>query len=176
MQEKYGIEFLSLHTPMENSREKYFILRRIYEGQLFRYGLAAASGFLADQILYLFLYYIVLADRPIHLFDLVITPRVPSLMLSFSVGLVINFSISKYFVFQGSYLRGRIQLFRFLNVTLVIFILNYLMMRMLEDQLGMESGISRFVAAASISILSFFLHKSYTFKMREEVRDSMHQS
>jgi putative flippase GtrA len=98
-----------------------------------------------------------------------ITPRAPSLLMSFSVGLVVNFSISKYFVFKSSYLGGRTQLFRFIHVTIIIFTLNYLMMRFLEDQLQLESGISRFVAAASISMLSFVLHRSYTFKVRNEI-------
>jgi putative flippase GtrA len=156
---------------METGRDKYLILKRIYEGQLFRYGVAAACGFITDQLTYLLMYYVILSGKTIPIGDWVITPRVPSLLMSFSTGLLVNFSISKYYAFQGSALRGRIQLIRFLQVTVIIFILNYMVMRMLEDQFGLESGISRFVAAASISIVSFFLHKSYTFKMRSEVRD-----
>jgi putative flippase GtrA len=152
-----------------DSTEKYLLLRKIYEGQLFRYGVAAGSGFLMDQITYLICYYFLFAEKEFPLGTWMITPRVPSLLISFSVGLVVNFSISKYFVFKSSFLRGRTQFFRFIHVTIIIFILNYVMMRFLEDHFGLESGISRFVAAASISLLSFFLHKSYTFKVRNEV-------
>lgn len=155
----------------DNSREKYLLLRRIYEGQLFRYGIAAASGFIADQLTYLFCYYYLLSGKEFAISSWVITPRAPSLMMSFSVGLVVNFSISKYFVFQSSYLGGKTQLFRFIHVTILIFVLNYFAMRFLEDQLNLESGISRFVAAASISIISYFLHRTYTFKVRNEVHD-----
>jgi putative flippase GtrA len=156
---------------MENqdSTEKYLLLRKIYQGQLFRYGIAAASGFIADQVTYLLFYYVVLSGKQFPLGTWMITPRAPSLLMSFSVGLVVNFSISKYFVFKSSYLGGRTQLFRFIHVTIIIFTLNYLMMRFLEDQLQLESGISRFVAAASISMLSFVLHRSYTFKVRNEI-------
>jgi len=167
----YRWVLLSLWIHMETGRDKYLILKRIYEGQLFRYGVAAASGFITDQLTYLLMYYVLLSGKQIPLGDWVITPRVPSLIMSFSAGLLVNFSISKYYAFQGSQLRGRIQLIRFLQVTVIIFVLNYIMMRMLEDQFGIESGISRFIAAASISIFSYFLHKSYTFKMRSEVRD-----
>lgn len=156
---------------MENqdSTEKYLLLRKIYKGQLFKYGVAAASGFIMDQLTYLLFYYFILSGKQFQLASWMITPRAPSLIASFSAGLIVNFSISKYYVFQSSYLGGKTQLFRFIHVTIIIFILNYMMMRFLEDQLGMESGISRFVAAASISMLSFFLHKSYTFKVRNEV-------
>lgn len=153
----------------QNSQEKYLLLRKIYQGQLFRYGIAAASGFMTDQLTYLLFYYVILSEKQFPLGSWIITPRAPSLIMSFSAGLVVNFSISKYYVFQNSFLRGRTQLFRFIHVTIIIFILNYMMMRFLEDQMGMESGLSRFVAAASISLLSFFLHKTYTFKVRNEV-------
>jgi putative flippase GtrA len=155
-------------TPPD-STEKYLLLRKIYEGQLFRYGVAAGSGFLTDQLTYLICYYWIFAEKEFPVASWMITPRVPSLLISFSAGLIVNFSISKYFVFKSSFLRGRTQFFRFIHVTCIIFILNYMMMRFLEDQLGMESGLSRFVAAASISLLSFFLHKTYTFKVRNEV-------
>ncbi|NBV13464.1 MAG: GtrA family protein [Sphingobacteriia bacterium] len=157
---------------MTSGSDRYLLLRKIYEGTLFRYGIAAGSGFTADQLVYLASYYWLLKGHNLNLFGYMITPRFPSLIMSFSAGLVVNFSISKYYVFRDSYLKGTTQLGRFMLVTVFIFILNYLFMRVLDDQVHLEAGVSRFVAGASISIVSYFSHKMYTFRVREEIKEA----
>jgi putative flippase GtrA len=67
-------------------------------------------------------------------------------------------------VFTESDLRGRHQLARYVLVALLILLLNYLMMKLLIF-IGLYPTVSRIISALSIGVLSFTIHKFYSFKV-----------
>ena len=93
--------------------------------------------------------------------------RAPTVALtcSYSCGLVTNFSITKYFVFHESELSGRIQLFRFILVAMVVLVANYFFMYFLINVLGWYPTLSRAVSAITIGVFSFVAHRVFSFKI-----------
>ena len=93
-----------------------------------------------------------------------------SLLLSYTMGLITNFIITKFLVFHESDLETHKQLFRYILVALVILALNYVMMRFLIRNLEWYPTIARAVSAISIGLLSFIIHKTFSFRVSKEKR------
>lgn len=92
--------------------------------------------------------------------------HIASLCVSFSLGLITNFLITKYFVFNESNIRGREQFVRYVLVAAITFVGNYFMMKLLVDVFNVWPTFARLIAVGTIAILSFRLHKVFTFKVK----------
>ena len=89
-----------------------------------------------------------------------IASHVIALCVSFLMGLITNFLISE------SALRGRDQFARYLIVAAITFVGNYFMMKMLVEVFGVWPTAARLMAVATIALLSYRLHKAFTFKVK----------
>lgn len=131
--------------------------------QFFKYLIAAGSGMSIDLIAYTILYHYIL----FHL-------HVPSFVISFSLGLITNFLVSKFFVFSESELNTRTQFKRFFVISVVVFLANLGFMQVLYTQIPKISetapripfygGFVRLVAGGTIAIISFLSHKFLSFE------------
>ncbi len=131
--------------------------------QFFRYLIAAGSGMTVDLIAYTILYHFIL----FHL-------HFPSFIISFSLGLITNFLVSKFFVFSESELATKTQFKRFFLISIVVFLANLGFMQILYVQIPRISeslpkipfygGFVRLVAGGTIAIISFVSHKFLSFE------------
>jgi putative flippase GtrA len=122
-----------------------------------------------DVTVYFITFNFILRKQDIPLIDpIVLTAPIASLAVSYSCGLMTNFLITKYMVFTESDLRGRHQLARYILVALLILLLNYLFMKFLIFILGWYPTVSRIVSALSIGVLSFTIHKFYSFRVTQK--------
>jgi putative flippase GtrA len=92
--------------------------------------------------------------------------HIASLCVSFTLGLITNFLITKYFVFNESNIRGREQFVRYILVAAITFVGNYFMMKLLVDVFNVWPTFARLIAVGTIAVLSFRLHKVFTFKVK----------
>ena len=112
------------------------------------------------------IYNYILLKSHLHFAHITIGAHIASLCISFSLGLVTNFLITKYFVFKESNLRGREQFLRYILIAAITFVGNYFMMKLLVDVFNVWPTLARLFAVGSIALLSFRLHKVFTFKVK----------
>lgn len=142
------------------------MLKRILDNKIIRYFLSAGTATIVDVSVYFISFNFIYQKQDIHVFDLfVLSAPTASLMLSYTCGLITNFLITKYLVFTESDLKGVHQLMRYVLVAIVILFVNYLFMSFLIKQLHWYPTLARIVSALSIGILSFVIHKFYSFKV-----------
>lgn len=142
------------------------MIRKILENKIIRYFLSAGIATGVDVTVYFLAYNFIYEKQDIHLFNLMtLSAPTGSLMLSYTCGLVTNFLITKYLVFTESDLRGIHQLARYILVALLILALNYFFMSFLIKILDWYPTLSRVVSALTIGLLSFVIHKFYSFKV-----------
>lgn len=145
------------------------MIKKILQYKIIRYGIAAALATVVDISVYFCMFNYILKKQDVHLTSLlVLSAPTVSLIASYSCGLITNFSISKYFVFKESDLRGRHQLMRYLMVAVLILILNYGFMSFLIKSLEWYPTISRAISAVTIGFISFAIHKTFSFKVNKE--------
>ena len=93
-----------------------------------------------------------------------------SVIVSFCVGAISNFSLNKYFNFKDDYKKVHYQFFAYLLVALVGLFITILLMYIFIDLLFMEKIISRILTSGIVFIYSFLGHKFFTFNLSKIIR------
>ncbi len=144
------------------------MLLKIYHNKVFRYFIAAGLATVVDISVYFIMFNYILKKEAVPFLGLAFQAPTISLAISYSCGLVTNFSITKFFVFHESTMKTRYQLIRFIGVALFILGLNYLLMTFLIRSLDWFPTVARTFSALSIGVLSFTLHKAFSFKVKKK--------
>jgi putative flippase GtrA len=143
-------------------------LRRIFKSKIFRYFLSAGLATWVDVMVYFLAYNYVYRKLDFDLFGLImISAPTASLMLSYTAGLITNFTVTKFLVFHESDLETHKQLFRYVLVAIGVLCMNYVLMSFLIRQLEWYPTISRAVSAITIGVLSFTVHRSFSFRVKK---------
>lgn len=143
-------------------------LRRIFKSKIFRYFLSAGLATWVDVMVYFLAYNYVYRKMDFDLFGLIlISAPSASLMLSYTAGLITNFTVTKFLVFHESDLETHKQLFRYVLVAIGVLCMNYVLMSFLIRQLEWYPTISRAVSAITIGVISFTVHRSFSFRVKK---------
>jgi putative flippase GtrA len=149
--------------------------KKVLNLKIVRYFFTALTATGVDLTVYFITCNFIFRNQDLNLFNfLTLRASTVSLCISFSCGLITNFTLTKIFVFHNSNLRTRHQLMRYTLVAVSFFFLNYLMMKYLIGHfplLAERTTIARGIAAVTIGILSFITHKFFSFQVKntEEV-------
>jgi len=144
-------------------------LKKLLKSKIFRYFISAGVATWVDITVYFLAYNYLYKKLDFDLFGMyVVSAPSASLLLSYTIGLLTNFTITKMLVFKESELATYKQLFRYVIVAIFVLILNYIAMRFLIRQLDWFPTVSRAVSAISIGLLSFVIHKSFSFNMNSK--------
>jgi putative flippase GtrA len=140
------------------------LIKSLLGNKVIRYFFSAGTATVVDVGIYFTTYNYILKKTDIPFMGpIVLTAPMLSLVISYSCGLFTNFTITRALVFSDSDLRGRHQLFRFVQVALLVLFLNYLFMKFLVQGLEWFPTISRIISALTIGVLSYVFHKHYSF-------------
>lgn len=142
------------------------VIDSLWQQRVVRYFFAAATATVVDVFVFWFVFNKVLHQNNHDLLGMMVL-KAPTLSLicGFSCGLITNFTITKFFVFNQSEAKTRWQLLRFIMVAVVVLVCNYYFMWFLTAQLKWYATISRAVSAVTVGIFSFTAHKFFSFKL-----------
>ena len=133
------------------------------------YHYAACGG--GNTALSLFLYFIgynyILKKQIVHFGSIAVSPHVMALILSSIITLPIGFYLSMFVVFQGSYLKRRIQFFRYFLVVIACLILNYIFLKIFVEILGWYPTISQIANTLIVVSFSFLSQRHFSFKVQK---------
>jgi putative flippase GtrA len=142
------------------------VIDTLWQQRVVRYFFAAATATFVDVFVFWFVFNKILHQQNHNILGL-IEMKAPtiSLIFGFSCGLITNFMITKFFVFNQSEAKTRWQLARFILVALVVLVCNYFLMWFLKSQLHWYATVARAVSAVTIGVFSFTAHKFFSFKL-----------
>lgn len=86
-----------------------------------------------------------------------------SAIASYTIGMIVNYILNKYFNFQNKSRRIVLQFGIFASVAAVGLLLNQIILYVLVDLAGMWYLTAKFFALAVVMVWSFFGHKEITF-------------
>ncbi|MBC7937373.1 MAG: GtrA family protein [Rhizobacter sp.] len=142
--------------------------RRFMPLQTFRYAACGGGNALLGLVIYIIGYQYIFAGSNFHFGFYAFKPHVAALFLSSSVNFIVGFILNRYVVFTGSYLKGRIQLFRyFLSFSFNLFF-NYGMLKLLVEVLHWNPLISQVVTISLVIAISYFTQRHFTFKVKKD--------
>ena len=130
------------------------------------YFFAAGTATLVDISMYFVSYNFLFKKEDVYFLNYILSAPSVALVISYSCGLIVNFSISKFLVFKESEMRTHKQFFRFVMVAFMVFIANYYLLSFLVRTLQWYPTIGRTVSALVIGVISFLSHKTFSFNAR----------
>ena len=141
------------------------LLHKISNNQVARFILSAGMGFLVDVSAFYLFYHNLLTQKTYDVFGVSLHNSTISLALSFFMGVVVNFLITKYMVFNESTSKSSKQFIRFVLVATVGFFANWGVIKILIQDFDIYPPIARIMAALSLFLASFFVHKMFSFSL-----------
>lgn len=136
--------------------------------QTFKYAACGGSNMLLDIVIYFISYNFILKKQVLYFGFYAFKPHIAALLIAFSVSFPVGFLLSKYIVFNESYLRGRVQLFRYLLIVGLNLVLNYAFLKILVEYWNFYPTVARIFTIAFVVIFSYLSQKHFTFRERKE--------
>jgi putative flippase GtrA len=142
---------------------------RWIDQQTFRYLACGGSNQLLNIFIYWFSFNILLhkKDVPVPNNGPIAGPYA-SLIIASAVTIPLGFLFSKYIVFQESNLKGRIQLFRYISLVALNFVLNYWMLKFFINVLHIYPTPSQTLTIIILAVFSYLVQRFFTFKVKPE--------
>ncbi len=146
---------------MANTRQAHTLL----DNQVFRFVLSAGAGFLVDISAFYLFYHNLLAKHTYVIGSFTFRNSTLSLAISFILGVIVNFIITRLLVFSESKSSAYKQFFRFIAVACVGFFANLALIKVLIQVFGIYPPVARIGAALSLFFASYFIHKVFSFSL-----------
>jgi putative flippase GtrA len=145
--------------------------KKIVPVQTFRYAVCGGGNMLLDIFLFYISFNFILNKQIVDLGFISLKPYNAALCMAFCITFPLGFLLNKYIVFNTSYLRGRVQLFRYMLIVAANLLLNYLILNLLIQYLHFFPTIAKIFATIIIVAFSFLSQKHFTFKVKKTYVD-----
>ncbi|TWJ00945.1 GtrA-like protein [Mucilaginibacter frigoritolerans] len=139
--------------------------QKLLKNQVIRFVLSAGVGFLVDVSAFYLFYHNLLTEKTYLIFSFTVRNSTLSLALSFFMGVVVNFLITRYFVFSESKLSPVVQFIRFISVAIIGFFANLMVLKFFIQYVHIYPPVARPIAALSLFFASYFVHKFFSFSL-----------
>src|SRR5438105_11883284 len=104
---------------------------KILKNQVLRFVLSAGVGFLVDMAAFsLFFHFVFDKKATYNIIFLTVHNYILSFSISFFLGVVVNFLITRYFVFSESKSSAFKQFFRFVSVAIIGYLANFALIKL----------------------------------------------
>ncbi|MCR8556308.1 GtrA family protein [Mucilaginibacter sp. BJC16-A38] len=145
---------------------------KLLNNHIIRFIFSAGLGFLVDISAFYLFYHNFLVQKTYYIFSFTVRNSTLSLAISFFMGVVVNFIITKYFVFSESKLPPYKQFFRFVSVAVIGFFANLAILKIFIQWLSMYPPVARPLAALSLFFASYFIHRVFSFSLSLRHQDT----
>lgn len=143
------------------------LLAKTFQSKIVKFFLSAGTATLIDVFIYFVTINYVFNHQRIHFYSFSASAHTFTLVISYSFGVVANFLLTKYAVFNQSEVASSKQFFRFSLIAFIGFFANYGLLRFFVEICGFYPTFSRVTSALSLGIASYYIHKLFTFKVKE---------
>ena len=138
---------------------------KLLDNHIVRFIFSAGLGFLVDISAFYLFYHNFLVQKTYYIFSFTVRNSTLSLAISFFMGVIVNFIITKYFVFSESKLSPYKQFFRFVSVAVIGFFANLAILKIFIQGLNIYPPVARPLAALSLFFASYFIHRVFSFSL-----------
>src|SRR2546421_7344838 len=142
----------------------YPLFKSFMSLQTYRYAACGGTNTLTGLLLYFISYNFILQKRIVFLGFIAFKPHIAALFMSFLFTFPVGFYLSMYVVFQGSYLKKRVQLFRYFLVVLGCMLINYICLKIFVEIFNWYATPSQMLTTCIIILFSYFSQRHFSFK------------
>ncbi len=134
--------------------------------QTFNYAACGGANTVFDILLYFLSYHFIFHKEILDLGFVAISPHIAAFVFVFPITFSSGFVLSKYITFTDSNLRGRVQLFRYGITVFGSIVLNYLLLKLFVEFMGIYPTISKILTTIIVVGYSYVCQKYFTFRIK----------
>jgi putative flippase GtrA len=138
--------------------------RKLMPLQTFRYAACGGSNTLLNLLIFFVTHNFILKNQVLHLGPIAISSHIAAFLIAFCITFPIGFYLSMYVVFQGSYLKRTVQLFRYFLVVLGCILLNYACLKLFVDTWGWYPTPAMMLTTVFVILFSYFSQRYFSFR------------
>ena len=142
--------------------------KRFMPLELFRYGCCGGLNLLLEWVLYYVFYHFVFRGEVFDLGFIAFTPHIAAFVFKFPITFLTGFWMARHISFSGSSLRGRTQIVRYLLVTVVNILINYLGLKLFVEVFHWWPTVSYAIISVICVTFSYLSNKYYSFKKNKK--------
>ena len=146
----------------------YPMFSRFMSRQLFSYGFCGGLNLALEWVLYYVFYHFIIRGRIVDLGFVAISPHIAAFAFKFPITFLTGFWMARHISFSGSELRGRVQIVRYLLVTMVNIVINYAGLKLLVEVCGCWPTISYIIISVVCVTFSYLSNKHFSFKKSKQ--------
>ncbi|WP_029275408.1 GtrA family protein [Pedobacter borealis] len=136
----------------------------------FRYLATGGATLLLGILSYYFAYFFIFKTEEVDFGIIVLQRETASLLVDYAVAIPTSFLLNKYIIFTHSELKGRVQLFRFLNLQFINILANYVLLKFLLELLRdypTLAMLSRILVSVLMALFSYLYQHYFTFSVKK---------
>lgn len=147
----------------------YPIFKPLMNRQNFYYAACGGVNMLLDLILYFIAYQFVFDKEIVQITPyFAFEPYIAAFLFAFTFSFPTGFLLSKYVVWSESYIKGKVQLFRYFLLVVVNLILNYALLKTFVEIFHFYPTISKELTIVIVVTFSYLSQKHFTFKTKKQ--------
>jgi hypothetical protein len=153
----------------------YPLFRKFMPLQTYHYAACGGSNTLMGLVIYFLSYNYILHNLHrdvVYLGSIALKAHIAALFISFLFTFPVGFYLSMYVVFHGSYLRRRVQLFRYFLVVMGCMIINYFCLKLFVEAFGWYPTPSQILTTFIVIVFSYFTQRHFSFKSGKSEPDT----
>lgn len=136
--------------------------------QLFSYGFCGGLNLALDWVLYYVFYHFIIRGRIVDLGFVAISPHIAAFAFRLPITFLTGFWMARHISFTGSELRGRVQITRYLLVTVVNIVINYAGLKLFVDVFEWWPTISYIIISVICVTFSYLSNKYFSFRKKRK--------
>lgn len=144
--------------------------KKFVSPQIFRYAASGSLTLVISWFTFFILYQFVIQKQNINLFLITLSGYTATLVVNFIITLFVGFMLQKYVTFTASELKGRRQLIRYVQVSLLNLLINYVGIKFLWEILHIFPSIANVLVSLFVTVVSYLLQTKYTFPIDKNAK------
>ena len=153
----------------------YPLFKRFFDKTTYYYAACGGVNTLFDLFLFFISYNFILKKQIVELPFIVVSPHIAAFIIAFFFSFPTGFLLMRYVVFRSSYLKGRVQLFRYFLSVCISLLLNYIFLKLFVEQLHFFPTVSKLIITFIVVGFSYLAQKYFSFKSEKNPNDVQFQ-
>jgi GtrA-like protein len=147
----------------------YPIFKPFMPLQTYHYAACGGTNTVLGLAIYFIAHNYIVNKHILNLGFIAFKPHIAAMFISFLFTFPVGFYLSMYVIFQGSYLKKRVQLFRYFVVIMCCMVINYVCLKIFVEFFGWWPLPSQFVTTGIVILFNYFSQRHFSFRTEKQL-------
>ena len=147
----------------------YPLFRKFVPLQTYHYAACGGVNTAVSLFTYFVSYNFIFKKEILDLGFIAFEPHIAALFMAFIISFPVGFYLSMYVIFHGSFLKRRVQLFRYFLVIMACMTINYIFLKIFVEVFKWYPTPSQLLTTGIVIVFNYFSQRYFSFRSNKQV-------